>query len=165
MEAVVQALNETGARYLIVGGLAVVAHGHLRFTADIDLVLDFDTGNLRGATAALGSLGYRPRAPVSLEDFIDSERRATWVREKGLTVFSLYSSEHAATEVDLFVEPPFDFDQVYARAVRLDVAPGLPGTFVGLEDLIALKRRAGRPQDALDVEKLLMLKGEANDER
>lgn len=38
VEAIVGALNEAGVRYLIVGGMAVVAHGYLRFTADLDLM-------------------------------------------------------------------------------------------------------------------------------
>ncbi len=42
VQAIIQALNEAGVRYLVVGGLAVVAHGHVRFTADVDLVLDDD---------------------------------------------------------------------------------------------------------------------------
>lgn len=44
--AIVEALNAAGVRYLIVGGLAVAAHGHVRFTADVDLVLDMSDGNL-----------------------------------------------------------------------------------------------------------------------
>ena len=42
VEAIVEGLNRAQVRYLIVGGLAVVAHGFVRFTADIDLVLDPD---------------------------------------------------------------------------------------------------------------------------
>jgi hypothetical protein len=40
VETIMEALNHAGVRYLVVGGLAVVAHGVVRFTADIDLVLD-----------------------------------------------------------------------------------------------------------------------------
>ncbi len=36
VEAIVAALNENQVQYLIVGGLAVVAHGYVRFTADVD---------------------------------------------------------------------------------------------------------------------------------
>lgn len=154
VEAIVRALTAANVRYLVVGGLAVVAHGFVRFTADVDLVLDLDELNLHRAIAALTSLGYRPRAPVAFEQFLDPAKRALWVREKGLTVFSLYSPAHQATEVDVFVEAPFDFEEAYERAVRADVAPDLAATFAGLDDLIALKRRAGRPQDALDIEGL-----------
>lgn len=154
IESIVRALADANARYLIVGGLAVVAHGHLRFTADLDLVLDLDEDNLRRATEALAALGYRPRAPVELREFCSSARRAEWAREKGMTVFSLNSDQHPATEIDLFVEAPFDFDAAYRAAVQMEIAPGTPATFVGVDDLIRLKERAGRPQDLDDVVQL-----------
>ena len=49
---------------------------------------------------------------------------AQWVRDKHLTVFSLYSPRHALTEIDLFVEPPLDFETAYRSALRKEVAPG-----------------------------------------
>lgn len=164
VSALIQALTAADVRYLLVGGLAVVAHGYVRFTADVDVVLDLQDNNVRRASAALAGLGYRPRAPVALEDFIDPAKRAAWVRDKGLTVFSLYSAEHPATEVDLFVEAPFNFDEAYARAVRMELAPEVIATFVGLDDLLALKQRAGRAQDALDIAQLMALKQDRPDE-
>ncbi len=158
VEAIVQALNDAGVRYLIAGGLAVVAHGFVRFTADLDLVLDLEEGNLRRALSTLAALGYRPRAPVALDDFVDPSNRSRWVAEKGLTVFSLSSDRHPATEVDVFVEAPFDFDAVHARRATMEVADGLQAPFVGALDLIDMKRRAGRPQDLQDVERLESLK-------
>jgi hypothetical protein len=38
IETIVKALNEAGVQYLIVGGLAVNAHGFVRLTRDVDLV-------------------------------------------------------------------------------------------------------------------------------
>lgn len=154
IEAVIQALNAGGVRYLVVGGLAVVAHGYVRFTADLDLVLDLEETNVRRALAALAELGYRPRAPVELFEFADAAARAAWIREKGMTVFSLFSTEHAATEIDLFAEAPLDFQHAYASAVQMEVAPDTLATFVNLDDLITLKQRAGRPQDMHDIEQL-----------
>ncbi|MFN0150100.1 MAG: hypothetical protein ACKVU1_05210 [bacterium] len=154
IEAIVRALTAANARYLIVGGLAVVAHGHLRFTADVDLVLDLDEANLLRATGAFATLGYRPRAPVDLREFCSAERRTEWARDKGMTVFSLNSDQHPATEIDVFVEAPFDFAAAYRVAARKEIAPGLMATFVGLDDLIGLKERAARPQDLEDVARL-----------
>ncbi|MBI5710941.1 MAG: hypothetical protein HZC42_11665 [Candidatus Eisenbacteria bacterium] len=154
IEAIVDALNRAGVRYLVVGGLAVVVHGFVRFTADVDLVLDPERDSMRRAIDALSGLGYRPRAPVALGDFADPEKRRAWIREKGLTVFSVFSREHPATEIDLFVEIPFDFARVYASAARFEVAPGIAATFVSLADLIEMKRKAGRPQDLQDVAEL-----------
>ena len=72
VEAIVGALNAANVRYLVAGGLAVVAHGYVRFTADVDLILDFEPANVTRAMKALGSLGYRPRVPVTLNEFADA---------------------------------------------------------------------------------------------
>jgi hypothetical protein len=154
VEVIVGALNRAGVRYLVAGGLAVVAHGYVRFTADVDLIVDLERANVDRAIRAFGSLGYRPRAPVPFEQFADPAAREHWVRDKGLTVFSLYSSEHPATEVDLFVELPLDFEAAHRDASWMEIAPGLSASFLALADLLRLKRQAGRPQDLLDVEKL-----------
>ena len=154
VESIVTALNAAKVRYLIVGGLAVAAHGYLRFTADVDIVLDPDPGALKRAIQALAGLGYRPRAPVAFEEFADPARRRAWQEQKGMTVFSLHRPGHALTEIDLFLEPPFDFERAYADAVRLGVGGQETATFVSRSDLIAMKRSAGRPQDRIDVEEL-----------
>ena len=46
IEAIVGALNGAEARYLIVGGLAVVAHGYVRATVDMDIVLQLERENV-----------------------------------------------------------------------------------------------------------------------
>ena len=60
VEAIVEALDAAGTLYLVVGRLAVAAHGYVRFTADIDIVLDPAPAALRAAIEALRGLGYRP---------------------------------------------------------------------------------------------------------
>ncbi len=83
------------------------------------------------------------------------------MRDKGLTVFSLWNPDSPLTEVDLFVESPFDdFSRAYSDAIHLELAPGLSAAIVGFEDLIALKRKAGRSQDLIDIENLKRLLGE-----
>ena len=116
-----------------------------RFTADMDLILDLAPGNLAQALDVLAELEYRPQ-------------------EKGLTVFSLYSPRHPATDVDVFVEPPFDFDAAYRSAEQMEILLGTPATFIGFDDLVRLKERAARPQDRLDVEKLTALRRGPADE-
>lgn len=152
-ERIFVALQAARVRYLVVGGVAVVLHGHLRFTADLDLVVQLERGNILAAIDAFEPLGYRPRPPVPARAFADEAQRSAWVRSKGLTVFSLWSPELAGTEVDLFVEEPLPFDEAYARAVRVDLGSAV-ATVVGLEDLISLKRAAGRPKDADDLRAL-----------
>ncbi len=149
-EAVFAALERDGVRYLVVGGVAVLLHGHPRFTADLDLVVALDADNARAALSALGGLGYRPRVPVAAEDFADPAKRAEWIRNKQMTVFSLASPEHPLTEVDLFVEEPFPFEEAWQRALWVDLGD-VRVAVASLEDLVAMKRRAGRPQDLDDV--------------
>lgn len=141
-----------------------MAHGYVRFTADLDLIVDLEPANVTRAVTALESLGCRPRAPVAFGEFADPEKRTQWVRDRNLTVFSVYSPQHPLTEVDLFVELPLDFEAAYHRAVRKEVAPGVAATFIDLADLRRLKQGAGRPQDLLDLEKLASLDKEALDE-
>jgi hypothetical protein len=161
-DAIFLALQRADARYLVVGGVAVVLHGMPRFTADLDLVLAFDETNLRAALGALGALGYRPRAPVAADQFADAMIRKAWVEEKGLTVFSLWSPAHPATEIDLFVEEPFPFDEAYGRATLFDLGTSRV-TVASIGDLIELKRRAGRPKDLEDIAALQLIAKEQGD--
>jgi predicted nucleotidyltransferase len=160
IEQVLKALNDAGVRYLIAGGVAVVLHGYLRTTADLDLVVQLDEGNTLRAMDALSGLGYRPRAPVQAAQFADPAVRQTWIDEKGMTVFSMWKSGDAALEVDLFVAEPFDFDHVYAEAteVQLDTTTA---RVVPLRTLIEMKRKTGRPQDEADAAALEALEDEA----
>jgi predicted nucleotidyltransferase len=156
IEAVLAALNAAGVRYLVVGGVAVVLHGHLRTTADLDLVVQLSPDNAQRTVRSLSTLGYRPRAPVSAEEFADAAIRESWLREKGLTVFGLWSDRFPGLEVDLFVVEPFDFDAAYLRSVRVTLDT-TTATVVALSDLIALKEAAGRPVDLADLEALQRL--------
>jgi ABC-type sugar transport system substrate-binding protein len=96
-DLVFAALQHAGVRYLVVGGVAVVLHGHPRFTADIDLVVALTPGNALAAVQALAGLGYRPREPVDGALFADAAARRRWIDEEGLTVFTLWSPDHPAT--------------------------------------------------------------------
>jgi hypothetical protein len=153
IEQVLAALEAERVRYLVVGGVAVVLHGHLRTTADLDLVVELDPDNARRAISALAGLGFRARAPVPAEQFADPAARRAWVEEKGLTVFSLWSDRFPELEVDLFVNEPFAFADAHSRAVRVPLDT-VTVTVVSLDDLIELKRAAGRPIDLADVEAL-----------
>ena len=74
---------------LIVGGLAVMAHGYQRTTVNLDLVVQLLPQNLLTALEALGLLGYQPRIPVTAEQFADPLQRDEWLREKGDARFSI----------------------------------------------------------------------------
>lgn len=153
IERVLGALNAADVRYLVVGGVAVVLHGFLRTTKDLDLVLQLDPDNVLRGLHALKSLGFQPVVPVPLEAFADPVIRESWIRDKNLLVFSLWHPDRQGFQIDLFASEPFDFSEVHARALRvsLDTTEAI---VIGARDLIALKRQAGRSQDLADIEAL-----------
>jgi hypothetical protein len=156
-EAIVAALNGAGVRYLVAGGLAVNAHGYVRLTHDVDLVVQLDPANILPAFTALASLGYRPLVPVTAAQFADPAQRATWIRDKGMTVLNFHSDRHPTATVDIFVSDPFDFDAEYARALQAELSPGTVVRFVSIPTLIAMKELANRARDRDDIEHLQMI--------
>ena len=157
-EPVFRALNGAGVRYLVVGGVAVVLHGHLRTTADLDLVVDLEPDNVTRALGALERAGFRPRAPVPLESFADPERRRRWVETGNLQVFSLWNEDLPGFEVDLFAREPLEFEGAWERRVEVPLET-TTAPVVCLKDLLALKRASGRPVDLDDVAALLSMDG------
>lgn len=160
IETILAALEEAGVRYVVAGGVAVVLHGHLRFTADLDLVLALQRDNVLAALAALQRLGYRPRAPVALEQFADQEVRARWTRDKDMKVFSLWSDAFPGTDVDLFAQEPIPFVELVGRAKPAPLAKTVVA-IASIPDLIRMKRDAGRPQDLADIAALEAIAKEA----
>ena len=167
LEELFRALHAAAVRYLVVGGLAVVAHSYTRFTADVDLALSFAEDNLARAVAALEALGFQPRVPVAFSTLLDAEQRRHWTSERAMVAFSVWSPAYPLTEVDIHLAPPLpDFDALDERAVTRRLGGGLPIRVIGRADLIALKRAAGRPKDLDDVRALLALaEGEPSDDR
>lgn len=155
-EAIVRALNEAGVRYLVAGGLAVNAHGVLRFTKDVDLVIQLVPDNITRALDALKTLGYRPLAPVTTQQFADEATREGWRRDKGMQVLQLWSDSHIETPIDVFVHEPFAFDTEYAKALIKPLYGTAEVRFVSLSTLIRMKEAAGREQDKIDIEHLRM---------
>jgi len=157
IETIVRALNDAGVQYLIVGGLAVNAHGYERLTVDVDLVIGLQQENIIRGLHALLAIGYQLCIPVTPEDFSRSELREQWRREKNMLVLQLRSDRHRRTPVDVFVHEPFDFAVEYARAKWETLANGERAPVVCYESLLAMKKEAGRPKDLLDIEALRKL--------
>jgi len=154
-EALIAALEDGGVRYLVAGGLAVNAHGYLRFTKDVDVVVRLVADNVERTFAALSSLGYKPSVPITAAQFADGTQRESWIRDKGMQVLQFWSDAHRETPIDVFVSEPFDFEEEYGRALVKPLG-SIAVRFVSIPTLIQMKERAGRPQDKVDVEHLRM---------
>lgn len=160
-EPVFSALNGAGVRYVVVGGLAVVLHGYPRLTADVGIVLDLEPVSAKKAMEALKAIGLKARAPVDPAAFADPRQRESWVEDKGMTVFNLYSPANPLLSLDLFVRDPIPFEQLWSRSKTIDLG-GARIQVASIDDLIAMKRAVARPQDLLDVEALEALKRRAS---
>jgi len=155
-EPLFDALNAAGVRYVVVGGVATVLHGHARLTADIDLVIDLGPDEVRKAIETLTGLGFRARAPVDPLGFADAAIRRDWVEQKGMRVFSLWDPSNPMLEVDLFAEHPIDFEELWGRGEIVKLTHAV-ARIASIRDLIRLKRLAGRPQDLADIEALELI--------
>lgn len=162
---VLAALHTAEVRAVVVGGVAVVLHGHPRLTADLDLVIDLATDNVVAVLDVLRDQGLRPRLPVAPEQFAVPEVRERWRRERHLTVFAMHDPADPRREVDLLAEPPLPFAELW-DACRVVTVAGVPVRVASLDHLIVMKRAAGRPQDLADVVALEALREDAGpDER
>ena len=157
VEAILRALNDAEVRYLIVGGLAVVAHGYVRATVDMDIVLHLERENVLRAMAALKEIGYRPLVPVEAADFADEQKRKLWRDEKHMVVFQMRHPRPESTRLDIFVEEPFSFNGEYERAFWEEVA-GVRAPILRYDELIRLKRSSGRSQDLADIAELELIR-------
>jgi hypothetical protein len=154
-EAIVHALNDANVRFIVVGGVAVNAHGYLRFTKDVDLVVKLSERDITATFRALEQIDYHPSNPITAEQFADAKTREEWRREKGMLVLKMWSDRHQQTPLDIFVYEPFDFDSEYERA--LVEKSESPARFASIPTLIAMKEIAGRSQDRIDIEKLQII--------
>ena len=158
-EEVFRKLGEKKIRYAVAGGIALVLHGAVRFTSDLDLIVELSAYNLENFISAMNELGYKPRLPVKTDDFADPLMREKWIVEKGMEVFTFYHPELRINQVDVFVKEPLKFDALEKELVWI-TAKDVTIPVVSLAHLKILKRIAGRPQDFADIEALEELEKE-----
>ena len=143
-------LNKATIKYMVAGGIAVNLYGIERATADVDIALELEKGNLLKFINVAEKLGLRPKIPVKLGDFIDPEKRRSWRMDKGMLVFSLYDPKNPFFLIDIFTEIPFDFDAIYKQRKKVKFE-NIFIPVVPIKELIAMKEKSDRPQDRADV--------------
>ena len=153
-KAIFKAFNQGKIRYLVAGGIAVNAYGYLRFTKDIDFLIELVSENIVNAFRALESLGYRPNVPITAEQFANPDNRRRWINEKGMKVLQFWSDEHRETPVDVFIDMPFDFASELSSAKWKGLHEIGQVPVVSLRTLVRLKKAANRDQDVIDLKNL-----------
>lgn len=132
-------LERANVRYVVVSGIAVVLHGHIRPVADLDMVIDAASHEARSAMHALMLAGFVPSIPLPLS---------------ALTVLRMF--DPVQREIDVFVRYHIPFAELWESSERVRVSAGT-ARVASLEHLLRAKRITGRPHDLLDIEGLLAL--------
>ncbi len=152
-EKVLRRLLEKKVRFAITGGLALVMHGVVRFTADLDLIIDLSHENLKRFIEAMEELNFRPRIPVELQELLEPEKREAWIREKNMVVFTLYNPQHEIEEIDIFIKEMIPFREIEEETLWMKVKD-ITIPVISKAHLKRLKNLSNRPQDIADVKAL-----------
>jgi hypothetical protein len=142
-------LDRHGVDYLTIGAFAVIAHGYVRATAAIDLIARQDRDNLDRLAAAFTELRARLRGVDA--ELLDMDPTDPDTLANGAS----FTLDTDAGPVDYLNDVPAagDYADLRARSVET-IAAGVVVRVVGLDDLIRMKRAAGRPQDLRDIANL-----------
>jgi predicted nucleotidyltransferase len=135
-------LNEAGVEYVVVGGLAVIRHGAVRATKDVDAAVAMDSENL----TRLAALVDRWQA---------TNPDGTPLRTRNLKPGGVLALRTPHCLVDVLSEQllPAPFGEVLARSDRKRI-DGVEAPICSLADLVAMKRATGRGSDEVDLERL-----------
>lgn len=151
LERICAALHGADVPYAVVGGHAVALHGAVRGTFDIDLVLRWTKETLVRAEAALNGIGLVSRLPITAEDV--HAFRDEYVRNRNLVAWNFHNPDDPLEQVDIVIT----YDLTGKRTKRFELA-STAVVVLAIEDLIAMKRASGRPQDIEDVHALERLR-------
>ena len=144
-----ETLDRHGVDYLTIGAWAVIAHGYVRATADIDFVARLDAQNMSRLATALSELNARLRGIDA--DKLDIDPTDPQVLMTGAS----FTMDTDAGPLEFLNDVPgaADYDVMRSRARQAD-AGGVTVWVVGYEDLIRMKEASGREQDLLDIHQL-----------
>ena len=133
------ALEAARVDYMLVGGIALGVHGHVRYTRDLDVWFRGTEDNARRLIAALHAFGFTDLRADPAE----------FCKPRAMLVLG---NEPNTIELINFADG-LDFDECFTRRV---VAPlgGMQVAVIGLDDLCKNKQAVGRLQDMADIEAL-----------
>ena len=148
--------------FIVVGGYAVAAHGFVRATKDIDICPDPSEENLRRLAAALKELEAEP---IGLDEFAEGEfdlkPDVEGLRHGGnWTLRTKFGRLDVLQHIVGMGEDGGGWKELSRHAIPRSFL-GHECLFCSYEDLIRMKRAAGRPQDEIDINSLKAARGEA----
>jgi nucleoside phosphorylase len=150
VKELLQALDHHGVDFIVIGGVAGLAHGSSYPTYDLDVVYARDASNLERLAAALAEIGVTLRgAPTDLPFTPDA-------RTLGNGANFTFETEWGSFDILADAAGMRDYEAIRADS-RMDTIEGVEVRIVSLDDLIAMKRAANRTKDKLMVEEYIVL--------
>ncbi len=144
-------------KYFVVGGLAVNLNGYSRFTADIDICIELQSENIKKIIKIILDFGFKNKFPVNPMDFADEIIRKDWIDNKNMLAFNFYNPKNIIEEIDIVIISPDEFLRIYNNRLEHKIKDILIST-ISIDDLIEMKKKAGRKIDEIDIEQLMKIK-------
>ena len=142
---VCDALENEKVPYAIVGGYAVAFHGFMRGTLDIDVVIHWTLENLQKAEKALHRIGLISLLPIDSTTLFHF--RDEYILKRNLIAWNFYHPLSPQKQVDLII----NYDLKNLNHTKTFQILGTKVQVLTLKDLIKMKKKAGRPQDLIDI--------------
>lgn len=140
-------LDNAKIPYAIVGGYAVALHGAIRGTIDIDIVIHWTLKNLEKVENALKEIGLVSLLPIDSNSLFHF--RDEYIQKRHLIAWNFYDPNNPINQVDIII----NYDLKNARIKTINTYSGKVKV-LSRNDLIAMKKASGRPQDLEDVKAL-----------
>jgi hypothetical protein len=144
VSALLGRLTGAGVDFVVIGGVAVIAHGYERNTKDLDICYSPECANLDALAGVLLDIGARLRGIDEEIPFVADAR--TLLRTQMLTLDT--SEGGLGLLVDPSGSPGYRLLKAHAERIDFDDVEIL---IASIDDLLAMKRAANRPQDEVDV--------------
>ncbi len=151
LKEAIRRFHSAGIEFILIGGLAMLAHGANTLTQDVDLAYALDSQNIERLAAFLPTIHARVLGRPANDNFVITPERLQRVR------FLNLDTDLGAVDVMRDIPGVDSFEGLAQRAVSIDFG-GFTVRVASLDDLISMKRAANRPKDQGHLYELLALK-------
>ena len=156
-EEILREFQKEGVKYMLVGGIAFNLLGGNRSTQDMDILAEMSKENLEKIVNILVRQGYYVKQPVDPISITDEKIRKSWIEEKNMKAFNFYKRGKTYEEVDIIIESPVNYEAAEKDAKMITIG-GFSLPVISIDNLIEMKRIAGRGKDLLDIKELRKIK-------
>ena len=134
----IELLNKNNVRYIVIGGYAVVYHGYVRSTNDIDIWIDIREDNIKKLIKVLDEFGFSS-LNIKETDFLPNQ---------------IIQLGYPPNRIDLITTPAgIEFETCYESKEQVSI-DDTAVNIIDLENLIKAKKASNRTRDLADIEEL-----------